>query len=204
MLVPAISHLLLGTIYKQLQKAAQSSKICTVRNALKPRHGTFWNAKLARHFQKPYLGKASDGKCLLCRNLDSGTHVLGACTHRLVKDLYIERHNEAVATAGKAIMKGAKGGCLAVLLADAGWHGKVTGLTVESRIPSQVLRDGPESMLGRIRPDMLLIKKHTGDDVLPILFDLEHPRHRKCCRIHAVEVGFCTELAYAQREREFH
>ena len=55
---------------------------------------------------------------------------------------YIEIHNEAVGTAGKAIMEGAKGGCLAVLMADASWHGKVAGLCGESRIPSQVVRDG--------------------------------------------------------------
>ena len=62
-------------------------------------------------------------------------------------------------------MEGAKAVCLAVLMADAGWHGKVTGLSVESRIPSQVLRDVPESMLCRMRPDTLLIEKHTGDDI---------------------------------------
>ena len=110
MLVPAISHL----FWERFTK--------TLRNALKLRHGTFWNAKLARHFQKPYFGKTSDGKCPFCKNPDSGTHVLGACTHRLVKGLYIERHNEAVATAGKAIMEGAKGGCLAVLMADVAWQ----------------------------------------------------------------------------------
>ena len=137
----------------------------------------------------------------LCKNPDCGTHVLGACTHRLVKGLYIERHNEAVATAGKAIMEAAKGGCLAVLMADAGWHGKVSGLSVESRFLSQVLRDVPKSMLRRMHPDMLLIEKHTGDDVLPTLH-LEHPLHRRCCRVHVVEVGFCTEVAYAQKHKE--
>ena len=101
-------------------------------------------------------------------------------------------------------MEGAKGGCLAVLMADAGWHGKVTGLSVESRIPSQVLRGVPEQMLRRMRPDMLLIEKHTGDDVLPTLHDLEHPRHRRCCRVHVVEVGFCTEVAYAQKYKGKH
>ena len=46
-------------------------------------------------------------------------------------------------------MDRAKGGCLAVLKADAAseWQGKVTGLSVGSKIPSQVLRDVPESML---------------------------------------------------------
>ena len=125
-----------------------------------------------------------------------------SCTHRLVKGLYIERHNEAVEPAGKAIMEGAKGGCLAVLMADAGWHGKVTGLSVESTIPSQRLRDAPESMLCRMRPDMLLVEKHTGDNVLPTLHDLEHPRRRRCCRVHVVEVGCCIEVAYAQKYKE--
>ena len=96
-------------------------------------------------------------------------------------------------------MEGAKGGCLAVLMADAGWHSKVTGLSVESRMPSQALRDVPESMLCRMRPDMLLIEKHTGNDVLPTLHDLEHPRHMRCCRVHVVEVRICTEVAYAQK-----
>ena len=37
------------------------------------------------------------------------------------------------------IKKGAKGDCLAVLMADAGWHGTdVTGLSSGSKIPSQV------------------------------------------------------------------
>ena len=89
-----------------------------------------------------------------------------------------------------------------MLLADAGWHGKVTALSVEPRIPSQVLRDVPESMLRRMRPDMLLIEKHTGDHVLPTLLDLEHARHRRCCRIHIVELGICTEWAYAQKNKE--
>ena len=63
-------------------------------------------------------------------DIQTGTHVLGACTHRLVKGFCIEKHNEALATVGKlkAIMEGAKfkRGCLAVLMADAGWRGNVT------------------------------------------------------------------------------
>ena len=83
MLVPAVSHL----FWDHFTRSTRKLKTCTVSNALKLRHGTFWIAKLARHFQKPYLGKASDGKCPLFRNPDSGMHVLGACTHRLVEGL---------------------------------------------------------------------------------------------------------------------
>ena len=58
--------------------------------------------------------------------------------------------------------------------------------------------------LRRMRPDMLLIGKHTGDGVLPTLPDLEHPRvrRRRCCKVHVVEVGSCTKIAYAQKYRE--
>ena len=123
MVLPSASHLFCD----QFTRSSKMIKTCTARNAFKLRHGNFWNAKLARRFQKPYLGKTSDGKCPLCENPDSGTHVLGACTHRLVTGSYIERHKEAVAFMGKAMMEGAKGGCLKVLVADAGWHGKVIG-----------------------------------------------------------------------------
>ena len=71
MLVPAISHL----FWEHFTRNSRKSKTSTVRNALKLRHGTFWNAKLARRFQKPYLGKASDGRCPLRKDPDSGTHV---------------------------------------------------------------------------------------------------------------------------------
>ena len=198
MLATAISRI----FWEHFTRSSRKLKTCTVRKALKLRHGTFWNAKLARRLQKPYLGKASDGRCPLCKNPDSDTHVLGACTHRILKGFYIERHNEAVATAGKAITEGVDNGCQAVLMANAGWHGKVTGLSVESRTPSRVLRDVPESMLCCMRPGMLLIEKHAGDNVLPTLHDLEHPRHRRCCRVHIVEVEFCTEVAYAQKHKE--
>ncbi len=72
-------------------------KTGTVRNALRMRYGAFWNAKLAVRFQKPYLGKPSDGKCPLCKQPDSGTHTLEACTHRHMKGLYIERHSSRCA-----------------------------------------------------------------------------------------------------------
>ena len=76
-------------------------------------------------------------------------------------------------------MDRAKGGCLAVLMADAGWYGKVTGLCIESGIAKEVLRDVPSNMLCRMRPDMLPVEKHTANDVLPTLHELEHPRQRR-------------------------
>ena len=162
----------------------------------------FWNAKLAQRFRRPYLGDTvSDGNCSLRGDPDSGTHVLGACTHKHVKGLYIERHNEAVAAAGKAIMEGAKGGFLAVLMAD-GLHGKVTGLSDESRIPRQVLPHVPETMLCRKRPDILLFKKNARDNLPLSVQGLEHAQHGRRCIVHVLVVDFCTEISYPQKFKE--
>ena len=199
MLLPSVSHL----FWDHFTRSSKKVKTCTVRNTIKLRHGTFWNAKLAKRFCKPYIGASiSDGMCPLCGAPDSGTHVLGACTHKLLKGLYIERHNEAVATVGKAIMEGARGGCLAVLMADAGWHGKVTGLSDESRIPRQVLPDVPEAELRRMRPDIMLFEKSSEDDLPLSVQDLQHAQHRRRCKVHVIEVGFCTEISYFQKFKE--
>ena len=99
-------------------------------------------------------------------------------------------------------MDGAKGGCLAVLMADAGRHGKVTGLSNESRIPSHVLPDVPEASLSRMRPDILLFEK-SPDDSLPMSVQrLEHADNRRSCKVHVIEVGFCTEISYFQKFKE--
>ena len=63
-----------------LAEGALLARLLLDHNALKLRHGTFWNANLARRFQKPYLGKASDP--------GSGMHILAAYAHSLVKGLY--------------------------------------------------------------------------------------------------------------------
>ena len=81
-------------------------------------------------------------------------------------------------------------------------HGKVTGLSVESRIPSHVLRTVAESMLCRVRPDMLLVEKTSSDGTQPSLHDLEHHQYRSDCKIHHVKVGLCMEAAHAQKCKE--
>ncbi len=105
MLLPENSHL----CWDRFSRDGKRLKTGTVRSSLRLRYGAFWNAKLTMRFQGPYLGKPSDGKCpgqSLCKQLDSGTHTLGACTHQHMKGLYIERHNEAVACVSKAFMEG--------------------------------------------------------------------------------------------------
>ena len=103
---------------------------------------------------------------------------------------------------GTAIMEGAKGGCLAALVADAGWHGTVTGLCAESQIPSQVLPSGPEDALCRMRLDLLLLERSSNDSLPLMLEDLQYLQHRRRCRVHVIEVGYCTDLGYARIPKE--
>ena len=98
-------------------------------------------------------------------------------------------------------MEGAKGGCLAVLMADAGRHGEVTGLSRKS-IPSHVLLDVPKASLCRMRPDILVFEK-SPDESLPMSVQrLEHADSRRSCKAHVIEVGFCTEISYFQKFKE--
>ena len=192
-------HTCLG---KNSRRAEKKVKTTTVRKAIKLRYGPFWNVKLAKQFNKPYLGRISDVTCPLCNNPDSGTHVLGACNHRYLKGLYIERHIEAVAIVGKAIMDGAKGGCLTALVADAGRHGRVTGLAANDRIPQQVLSNVPGSILQRMRPDILIFEKEDRENLSVRLVDLQDVQQRRLCKVHLLEVAYCMEVGYADKYRE--
>ena len=96
-------------------------------------------------------------------------------------------------------MEGAKGGCLAVLMADTDLHGKVTGSSDESRIPGQVLPDVSGTILCCMRPDILLFEKNARDKLPLSVQDLEHAQHRRRCIVHVVEDGFCTEISYSQK-----
>ncbi len=108
----------------------------------------------------------------------------------MMKGLYIERHNEAVACVSKAVMEGRKGGCLTALMVDAGWYGKVTGIATSDRIPQQVLAGVHDIVLKRMRPDLLPFGRLAGAG--PFNLDsLEHVNGRRRCKVHVVDVGFC-------------
>ena len=197
--MPGQSHF----FWERFSHGNKRLKTGTIRNALRLSYGAFCNAKLAQRFRKPYLGRTSRGMCPLCRQPDSGTHTLGACSHPHMKGLYIERHNETVASLSKAIGEGKKGGCLTTMVTDAGWHGKVTGTAEFDRIPQQVLSDVPEDILRRTRPDLLLFERIAGSGAIS-LTSLQQNTERQRCKVHVIEVGFCMETAYLSKFKEKH
>ena len=95
-------------------------------------------------------------------------------------------------------MEGAKGGCLTTLVADAGRHGRVTGLAANDRIPQQVLTNVRESILQCMRPDIPIFEKEDRGNLSVRLEDLQDAQQRRLCKVHLVEVGYCIEVGYAE------
>ena len=53
-----------------------------------------------------------------------------------------------------------------------------------------------------MRPDLLLLGRNLNDNLSLTLEDLQHPQHRRRCKVHVIEVGYCTELAYAESSKK--
>jgi len=91
------------------------------RNALNFRYGQLYNKKLAFMRKQAYIpgeGIARDIRCPLCRQEDSGGHILGGCLHRDMKKQYIARHDKAMRAVVQAFTKGQLGSFY--LIADVG------------------------------------------------------------------------------------
>ncbi len=88
-------------------------------------------------------------------------------------------------------------------MVDAGWHGKITGIATCDRIPQQVLKCGPDPVLKRMRPDLLLFERLLGAGPLN-LGSLERAGEGLSCKVHIVEVGFCMETAYMTKYQVKH
>ena len=87
--------------------------------------------------------------CPLCGQPDSGSHMLGGCTHPEVKKMVIHRYDEAHRIIINAINKGKKGSSL--LIADVGTATTLGNLGVHhKRIPEWVL---PNNVLARHSTD---------------------------------------------------
>ena len=83
------------------------------RNALNFRYGQLYNKKLAFMRKQAYMsgeGIARDTCCPLCRQADSGGHILGGCLHKDMKKQYIARHDKAMRAVVQAFTNGRFGG----------------------------------------------------------------------------------------------
>ena len=86
-------------------------------------------------------GIARDRACPLCRQEESGGHILGACLHKDMKKQYIARHDKAMRAVVQAFTKGRHGAFY--LIADVGHLEGLKEIGVHSkRVPAFVLPTG--------------------------------------------------------------
>ena len=154
-----------------------------VTQVLKYRFGQLWNMKLAYLQQRPYLPgwpMPKSTRCPHCGQPDSGGHILGGCEHRVMKSLYISRHDETMRKILRAINKGKHGAFLKI--ADIGRDELTLDLgVIDKRIPDWLVSDSTLEACGLaadmrhvLRPDVLLIEV-THDEQIRYTTAGNHP-----------------------------
>ena len=195
-----------------------------LRNTNKAKTGQLWHKGKAYLWKMPYTRGgpvATDNRCPLCSQPDSGSHILGGCAHPEMK-MIIHRHDEAHRIILNEINKGTKGSHL--IIADVGTADTLGKLGVHhKRIPECVL---PTSMLAlhtthpnelrtKLRPDIMMVELQEREQstyqsatgsmshrVLPSsVMDnrLGHSRQRK---IWIVEGGYCADKICGEGDRK--
>ena len=170
----------IGDLSNHFWKAATMP---VITQTLKYRFGQLWNMKLAYMRRRPYLPgfpMPRSDRCPHCQLPDSGGHILGGCQHRVMKSLYISRHDEAMRQVLKAISKGSHGSYLKI--ADIGRDELTSDLGIASkRIPDWLVTDDtlrqcdlPPDRRHVLRPDILLIEATHAEQTLYTTHG-EHP-----------------------------
>ena len=185
-------------------------------------YGAIWNAKLAARFNIPLRGKRNKGQkrprsagapdpasapCPLCSAPDSGTHIMGGCTHRMMKALYIKRHNLGALCVAEHLARGAYGGSYMIL--DATSHDAVPAFAPDQRVPDWMLtRNGrplnatERAAADKLRPDLLLIPSIPLSATRAPGFRGPAFRERGKHKVHIIEFGCCGDLRHAEKTAE--
>ena len=117
-----------------------------LKNVLKCRFSQLWHMGKAHMFKIPGGPITTNDACPLCGQPDSGSHMLGGCSHPEIKKMTIFRHNEAHRLMLKGIIKGRIGSFL--IIADVGKTEELRSIGVHhKRIPKYVL---PDSTIARL------------------------------------------------------
>ena len=177
-------------------------------NLLKARWGQLWNKNIARRQKMSYMpgqARATDAACLLCGEHDGITHMLGNCSHPMMKAMYIERHNAATRKVLRLILKGSRGSCY--MLADVGSTDKLGNIgPLDSRLPEWLVPTNILQQRGldrdKLRPDILMT---SGTPATTWGFSSSSPSrtsapgagtHPMGKHIWIVEVGYCAATRY--------
>ena len=167
------------------------------KNAKRFQYGVLPNNK-SRHRMFPT--KYPDSSCPICNHADDGGgHILGNCSHKTFKGMYINRHNEVVKTVHKTLTKGGLGGCYTTV--DGGRLDDDGVATSDGRtVPQWMLpfRDSSERVS---RPDIMIVQGMAYDS-----HRRNHPRPQeiqntlgKQCIVHLVEIGYCYDSKHGEK-----
>ena len=184
------------------------------------RFGQTWNMNQAWKQGRPYKPGMQVPRfpgCPLCKHVDSIGHMLGDCSHCIIKSIIIERHNHAGRLILGALHRGSLGNCYTI--ADIGSQEKMAGMQQhDTRIPDFMLADidlpeGP-SQLRKLRPD-IMITDVTPGETLSCKPSRKRGRHGgqhnhhitttangRARRVWIVEVGYCSDTRYLDKLQE--
>jgi ribonuclease HI len=163
-------------------------------------YGCLYTQKMAHRFKQ-----APNDLCPMCKSPDSGTHLLGACTHPAITKHRIQRHNDVVRAIGRLLRLSTD---LPLrnshIIMDAGKAADaIIGNSEDHRIPQWMLPSLPKEQRLKLRPDLLCLTLPTDTTLQALLATLQGSdrvmEHLKDTQtIYLLEVSLCGDLRYEQ------
>ncbi len=152
-------------------------------------------------------------RCVLCGNrphnsrhtqqewnkTDGCGHIMGGCSHPILKAIYIKRHNKGVMICARAIAKGKTGRW--ILVADLNEECRTElseqGNKVPGRIQAYLLPNTPAHIRDRLRPDILFQRSvdEVGSKAHAIQNKEKYP-------ITIIELGYCRDSKFDEKRKE--
>ncbi|KAL3155506.1 hypothetical protein ABBQ38_15503 [Trebouxia sp. C0009 RCD-2024] len=195
-----------------------------ITNLLKTRQGNTWTMKLAMQRNMAYRRgqpKAIHDRCPLCNKSDSAGHMLGGCSHKEMKALYIARHDKAMRKLLKQVLSGKHGAHYTIDdvgtlegLQQLGVHGKRIPAFIlqDDDLPTQDSHDCTQEEQTRmherdkLRPDIMLVELTdiereaymTGEEMPLLNATMQTNQPRK---VWIAEGGYCTDTRYSDKYR---
>jgi hypothetical protein len=143
-----------------------------------------WAKRMFTRYHPSDTKIATNHVCPICqRDEDSGGHMLGGCSHRLIKALVIKRHDNTVRHIRTLLYLSQFQHAFTIMDAS-GEKDK------DKRLPNWLL---PHSVTqGRsFRPDLLVIEGTKDSDIAQGIYP--SPTDGSQYRIHILEIGYCPD-----------
>ena len=164
----------------------------------------YWNGCLYNQKIAFRLKHSANDRCPMCRAPDSGTHMLGACTHPHITKLRIQRHNDVVRVVGRLIRSSLNLNLRnSHIIMDAGKAPDAIIGAEGHRIPNWLIPDTAKLKVDRekLRPDILCLTLPHDTPLEQIKQDLYSGKltwkdFQEKSVIYILEISLCGDLRY--------